>query len=137
MARKKLSLLLILILSLCLFSGFRKAKTILLFNKQPITKETVLNNSIEFFTGKRIYYIFMTEKPIQSECIRVQILKKDDKVQMGGIKIVYANDYRVSQDEYYYYTDYFVLYEPGYYFMQIFSKDFLDKPLAQGYFHVK
>ena len=117
--------------------GCKKDAPILLFNKCPITKETVLQNSKEFRAERRIYYIFITEKPINCGYIRVQIVKKDEKTSMGGYKIQYANDFKVYKDQLYYYTNYVVLNEKGHYYMQIFAVDNLEKPLARDDFYVR
>lgn len=109
----------------------------ILFNTQPINKATILNNSKTFGCGKRIYYIALVEKPLTSDLIRVQILKKDEKTTLAGVKIYYAEDFRLFKDQIYYYTDYVVIYEPGYYIMRVFSKDNTEEPLATSDFYVK
>lgn len=126
-----------LILMFCtIFGGCKKDDPIILFNKQPITAETLLHNSMEFDLNRRIYYIFITQKPIKSEYIKVQIIKKEEKTSVAGLKLVYANDFKVYQDQVYYYTNYIVLHEAGHYYMQIFSMDNLEKPLARSDFYV-
>lgn len=131
----------ILLLTLTLvtlgLSGCKKDDPIILFNRAPITKETILNNSREFRSDDRIYYIFITQKPLKTPYIRVQIYKKDEKVEFWGTKVVYSNDYKLSKDQIYYYDDYVVLRETGHYFMLIFSKDNLGKPVAFSDFFVR
>lgn len=135
---KNKAIIFTLLLCLSVFtSGYKKNAPIILFNSQPITSETLLNNSKEFEAGKRIYYIFITEKPFKGDFVRVQLLKKEEKTAIGGYKIISANDYRIQQDQVYYYDDYFVINERGCYVVQIFSLDKLDKPLARDYFFVK
>lgn len=135
---RKKAIIFTLLLCLSVFtSGYKKNAPIILFNSQPITAETMLNNSKEFQTGERIYYIFITEKPFHGDLIRIQLLKKEEKTSIGGYKIISANDYRVQQDQVYYYNDYFVINERGCYVLQVFSLDKLDKPLARDYFFVK
>lgn len=125
-----------MLLILCL-SGFKKPTTMILFNTKPITKETVLNNSIEFPVGERIYYLFITEKPLKSDMIRIELRKKEEKAEYWGVKVVYSNDYRLYQDQLFYYNDYIVLHDAGHYYMLIYSKDRLDKPLAVSDFYVR
>ena len=137
MLKKKL-ILLSLILFLCLgVSGCKNDNAVILLNHQPITKETILNNSKVFVVGRRIYYILLVKKPLTTDMIRVQVLKKDEKTILAGVKIQYAEDFRLYKDQVYYYDDYVVLYEPGYYILQIFSKDQMDKPLAVSDFYVR
>lgn len=119
------------------FTACNKPTTIILFNREPITKENFLKNSTEFTVGKKIYYIFITEKPLKTDSIRVRILKKDDKANFAATKIVYSNDFRLYKDQIYYYNDYIVMNEAGYYCMVIYACNKLDRPLIIGEFRVK
>lgn len=117
-------------------SECKKLTTMILFNHSPISKENVLNNSKTFKPDERIYYLFITEKPLKSQYIRVQLIKKDEKVEFWGTKIVYSNDYKLNKDQMYYYDDYLVIREAGHYYMLIFSKDNLEKPVATSDFYI-
>jgi len=130
---KTFLVLILICISVC---GCKKEESGILFNKEPITKDNVLNASKSFEAGSRIYYLFYTSKKINKEFIRVQVFKASDKTHVGGYVILRTNDYRVMKDNDYYYTNYIVLYEPGRYAMQIFSLDDLVKPLAWDYFYV-
>lgn len=122
-------------------SGCAKKTSMILFNQYPITKENLLSNSSEFIQGKRFYYIFVTERPLDSSMIRVRILKREEKANFTASKLVYSNDFKPSrnqiQEQIYYYTDYLVLEETGYYCMQIYSTDLLNSPLAVADFKIK
>lgn len=133
---KKTLLIVSLIFCLCL-SGCRKPHTIILFNHSPISKENFLNSSVNFKPHERIYYLFISEKPVKSDYIRIQILKKDEKSEWWGVKIAYANDFKIYKDQVYYYNDYIVLNESGYYYMRVFAKNNLEKPLATASFYVR
>ena len=135
--KNKLIILIFIIFFTGVLTSCKKNAPIIIFNSKPITAETILNNSREFKLGQRIYYIFITEKPIKDEVIRVQLSKKDEKTSIMGYKIVNSNDYRVYQDQVYYYTDYIVPSDRGLYLMQIFSLKNLNEPLARDYFIVK
>lgn len=130
---------LIILLLFCLFafSACHKPNTIILFNKSPITKDNFLNNTVEFTVGSRIYYLFISEKPLKTEYIRVRILKRDSKANMQAIKMFYSNDFRLNKDQVYYYNDYIVMNESGTYCMAIYALNALDKPLAVADFKVK
>lgn len=119
------------------FSGCDKPKTIILFNKNPITKENFLNNSTEFPVETKIYYLFITEKPLNTNMIRVRIVKRDEKAGNQLTSLVYSNDFRMFKDQIYYYNDYIVINATGCYCMQIYSTTALDKPLAVADFRVK
>lgn len=114
-----------------------KPKTAILFNNNPITKENILQNPTQFKVDKRFYYIFITEKQLESNIIRVKILKRDEKANYEPTKIVYSNDFRLNKDQIFYYTDYIVMHESGYYYMLIYATNRLDKPLATADFQVK
>lgn len=112
-------------------------KTMILFNNEPITKETILSNASQFTAGKKIYYLFITEKHLDTNIIRVRVLKKDGKVKMQPIVLVYSNDFRMNKDQLFYYNDYIVINDAGDYCMVIYARDSLDKPLAVADFRVK
>lgn len=114
-----------------------KSKNVILFNKEPITKENLTNNSILFDSNKKIYYIFISEKKIESKIIRVRVLKREEKVNLMISGVIYSNDFRLYKDQVYYYNDYLVIHDPGYYCMVVYGIDRLDKPLAMADFRVK
>lgn len=136
MKKKLLTVLSILFLAF-ISSACHRPDTIILFNKYPITKDNLLENSSEFVAGKRIYYIFISEKPLETDSIRVRILKRDDKANYEAIKLVYSNDFRLNKDQIYYYTDYIVMNETGYYCMLVYPTNKLDTPLIKADFRVK
>lgn len=113
-----------------------KQKTIILFNQNPITKENLTENPNTFRADKRFYYIFISEKPLETPSIRVRIFKRDAKAYSKITKLVYSNDFRLSKDEVYYYTDYFVMNEAGQYCMFIYATNNLKNPLAVADFKI-
>lgn len=136
MYKKALSLFLILFFACMLTSCKSKLKAIILFNQAPITKDNFLSNSSQFVSGKRIYYIFITEKPLGTDIVRVRVFKREDKANMEISKVVYSNDFRLRKGEQYYYTDYLVFNEAGYYCMKVYSLASLDRPLAVSDFQI-
>lgn len=135
---KKFRLFITLIFVSIFLSGcvFDKEKPGILFNKDPISKDTVMNASRHFEVGKPIYYLFYTPKKIDTEFIRVQVFKVGDNIPRGGYKIVWTNEYRIMKQNVYYYYNYFVLHSPGSYVMQIFSMNDLVNPLVKNFFYV-
>lgn len=117
-------------------SGCNKQKAIILFNNNPITKETLLNNSTMFKVKKRIYYVFISQKPIESKFIRVIIQKREEKADNLALKVVYSDDFRLNKDNVFYYTDYIVMEETGSYCMKVYAKNNLERPLAVADFKV-
>lgn len=137
---KKFSPLLLLILLIGLsigLCGCSKAKTIIVFNHDPITKENILNNANEFSKDKRIYYIFITEKKLPTTEIRIRVIKREEKANFSLGKIVYSNDFRLYKDQMYYYNDYIRINEAGYYLMAIYMKSNMARPIAVADFQVK
>lgn len=78
----------------------------------------------------------MTEKPLKTKFIRVKVYKRDDKAYSKMTKLVYSNDFKLSADEVFYYTDYLVFHETGQYCMLIYSKEDMRKPLAVADFKI-
>jgi len=121
---------------LCGCSASRQ-KNVILFNHEPITKENLLQNATQFDINKRIYYVFMTEDKLSSDFIRVRVMKREEKADFVQSKLAYSNDYRLYKDQIYYYNDYIVMHEAGYYCMVVYAKNRLDIPLASADFQVK
>ena len=130
-------------LFVCLFaiiiflSGCVYDRGIILFNKEPITRENALKDSKVFAPGTKIYYLFIAPKEMDNEFIRVQIFKMFDKAPWGGNEVRRTKDFRLMKDERYYHTDYFTLYETGRYVMQVFSHEDFQHPLAVNDFYVQ
>lgn len=131
-------LYLFLILILCIYlTACGKTKSMILFNKDPITRANFLDNSTQFTKGTRIYYLFITQKPIKTEYIRIRVFKREEKGDMTvSSKICYSNDFRLSKDQIYYYNDYIVMNEAGYYQMAVYLLDSLKSPFAVADFRV-
>lgn len=129
-------ILLFFMLAAPIFLSGCSNKPLLYFNTQPITKETVNFPSRNFAVGQKIHYILIVPKGFKNEYIRVQLVKKDDKVSHWGYKIYQSRDFHIDKSKNYF-IDYIVLGEKGYYFMQIFSFDNFDIPIARNDFWVK
>lgn len=108
----------------------------ILFNKYPITEETVMGCGNVFKPNTRIYYLVILPEKIHSRYIYLQIIKKGSAGRLG-YKIYYGKTLRLKNEQIYYYDDYIVISETGEYAMQIFSKDNPQKVLATGEFLVK
>lgn len=133
---KRIILILILLLFICTGCD-DKEKANIIFNADPITKDTVMHPSREFAAGQRIYYLFFTPKKLECKFIRVQVFKVGDTINRGGYSIYWTNDYRVMKQNMYYYTNYVTIHQKGRYVMQVFSIDNIGKPLAYNEFWVR
>ena len=129
--------ILTLLFSVLFITGCKCDRGLILFNSQPITRDSLLNNDKVFSTGQKVYYIFLAPKKMYSEFIRVQVFKMTDKAPWGGNEVVRTKDYRLMKDERYYHTDYFTFYESGRYVMQIFLHENFKTPIAICDFYVK
>lgn len=113
-----------------------KQESMILFNQNPITKQNLLDNATEFTKGKRFYYIFITEKPMESKIIRIRVFKRDDKAGGAPTKLVYSNDFKLRKDQVYYYDDYLVIDDAGTYCMVVYAADNLRLPMAVADFKI-
>lgn len=111
-------------------------KPAILFNKYPITEDTVMGYGNLFKPNTRIYYLVLLPEKIRSRYIYLQIIKKDNKEGRLGYKIYYGKTVRLKDEQINYYDDYIVISEPGAYVMQIYSKDNPQKVLCVGQFFV-
>ncbi len=127
---------LICVLCVCGF-GFRckRHKALLLFNSQPINNQTINNAGRHFKARERVYYIFINEEEFKDDYIRVQIVKKEEKTNHWGYKIYWSKDYQIDTSLGYF-KSYFVIDEPGYYFMQIFTFNDFDWPIVRNDFWI-
>ena len=125
------------VLFVIILSGCAHDKGLILFNSVPITQNNALHDQKVFKTGDKVYYLFIAPKKIYSDYIRVQVFTMDDKIALGGEDVVRTKDFRLNNDERYYYTDYFTFWQAGRYVMQMFSHDDFTHPLAVNEFYIK
>ena len=110
----------------------------IIFNDVQFNETTIGNYKRSFKTGEPIYWLFMSKKAIKAKFIEVQVVSASHK---GGFitvtGIVYSHDYKIEGENNHYFTDYVVIHSPGHYYMQIFDKNQLIKPLTIADFYVK
>lgn len=109
----------------------------ILFNKYPITKDTVMGFDNIFKPNTRIYYLVLFPKPVHSRYIYIQIIQKDNDEERLGYKLYYGNTVRLKDEQISYYDDYIVIGETGAYVMKIYSKDNPQKVLTMSQFFVR
>lgn len=134
---KKLILALTLLILTLTTSACNTDKAAILFNRDPITEENVLNNSTIFERNERIYYLILMPKTVHSRYIYIQVIKKDNDYTQLGYKLYWANTFRLKDEQVNYYNDYIVLNESGAYIMKVYSKDNPQKVLTQAQFFVR
>jgi hypothetical protein len=128
---------LLFLLPMFFLTACNNQKTIILFNNNPITKQNLLENSTEFIKGQRVYYIFISEKPIDSDMVRVRIFKRDSKASNQPTKLEYSNDFKLRKDQIYYYDDYIMINDAGDFCMVVYATNNLKTPLAVADFRLK
>lgn len=109
----------------------------ILFNNNPITEENVLDNSVYFATGQKIYYLILLPKNVRSRYLYIQIVKKDNDYGVLGYDLYWSRNVRLKDEEVNYFTDYVVINQKGFYIMQVYSKDNPTKRLTAAEFYVK
>ncbi len=134
---KKLWILVSIFLVMLTTTGCTGDKPAILFNKYPITEDTVMGYGNLFKPNTRIYYLVLIPEKIHSRYIFLQIIKKDNKEGRLGYKMFYGKTVRLKDEHVNYYDDYIVIGEPGAYVMQVFSKDNPQKVYALGQFFVQ
>ena len=96
--------------------------------------EKIINYEV-FKKNQRIYFLIYNPKGFESNFIKYQIVKQDDKAHVGGYTRIRNITKRINDK--YYYSDYIVLSEAGKYYLQIFDITNLHQWLAIGAFGVK
>ena len=131
---KFFKILVLLLFPLILLTGCsnNEKRPFVAFSNQPITENTTPQSY--FKAGTRVYYAAVKPKGFNDKVLRIQIFKQDDKVNILGYSYQSTKDYRLENDKYY--TDYFVIYTPGHYYMQVFEITNLQKPVILGDFWI-
>lgn len=137
MRKRLITVKIALLMSVGIFCfGCDKKEPMLLFNSQPITSRTIAFCSKNFALNEPVNYVLLNPKGFQSPYLRVQIIKKDTKVQNWGAKVHLAKDVKIDASKNFYIND-VTLTQSGLYIMSIYYLDDLDKPIARGEFWVK
>ena len=128
---------LILLIFISVVSTGCKEKSYIVFNREPITPENVLDVDYSFKTGERVYYLITLPEPVLTRQLYVQVFKRDHDAMRYGYKLIYGKTVKLKDEQQYDYTDYFVLNEAGLYEFKVYSKDEPTKELTSNIVHVK
>ena len=91
-----------------------------------------------FEAGRKIYYLYFNEKQdFKTDFIRLKVIRAYDKTNTGGYSVMLTKDFRLMKGEKRYHTDYFVLYEPGHYIVQVYAIEDLDQDIGFGEFYIR
>ena len=119
------------------FSACSSDKAAILFNREKITAQNVMNYSSVFSPNQRIYYLILIPKKIKTRTIEIHVIKKDNDYMRLGYNLYWSYSAYLKDDQMYYYDDYVVISEPGAYVMRVYSKDNPTKTLCMWQFFVK
>ena len=95
---KKLFTVLAILAVMLMTSACQKQKAGILFNKYPITEETILNNEYVFKPNTRIYYLVVLPQKIHSRYAYLQIIKKGSN-GIFGYNIYHGRDIRLKNEQ--------------------------------------
>ena len=127
----------ILILGIMFFTSGCSEKSYIVFNKQPITQENILDADYIFEKGQRVYYVITLPEPVFSKQLFIQIYKRDNKEMRYGYKLIYGKTVKLLDETQSHYTDYFVFSENGLYEFKVYSKDNPTKELTSNFMQVQ
>ena len=137
---KKFVLYLTILLAFCCNGAYAKEKAFILFNKYPITNETITStsNTNQFQPGDRIHYLVAFPKKLYKRTLLVQVFKVGgDKDERGGHEIIWGKRVKLKTQQHNFYTDYIVLNQTGVFVMKVYSRDYPTKILTSANFYVK
>lgn len=127
----------ILLLFISVFAAGCKEKSYIVFNRESITPENVLDGAYVFQPGERVYYLITLPKPVVTRQLYVQVFKRDNDEMRYGYKLIYGKTVHLKDEQQYYYTDYFVFNEKGLYEFKVYSKDEPTKELTSNIVQVR
>jgi PBP1b-binding outer membrane lipoprotein LpoB len=133
-------LFLILLIPILLISGCKKKQhAILLLNDNPINTANYRNleEKPTFKVRQKIYFLLAAKEPIESNMVRLQVIKVDNKYgyNISQVEIALGTDLEVGESKHII-SDSFALHQEGNYFIRIFAINRLHKPLAESEFTI-
>ena len=121
-----------------MLTGCENKRPIVLFSPLPITQENRYSITRNLNVNQRIYYMIIVPRGMKKGTYRVQFVKKDEKSEFYGYNYYRHFDFKIDKNDTKYITDYLVIHQPGWYFVQFFNieKD-INKFITLGDFKVK
>ncbi|MBQ2645539.1 hypothetical protein IJG14_08230 [bacterium] len=127
---------LFLLFIIVLVSSGCGTNTFIVLKSEPITEKNGQYYEQNFSKGQRIYYAIIKPKGFKDDAIKIEIVKKNDKVPTMGYSMQYAQNLAIDKSKKYY-TNYFTISSSGFFFIQVFELRRPDKCLARYSFRVK
>lgn len=137
---KKSLFLVFVFLGLVFLCGCDNEQSVILFNKLPITQESInsKSNTNIFKPNERIYYLVTLPEQVESKSLLVQVFKLGGGIdERLGYELIWGKRVKLRDEQKFYYTDYVVINNAGNYVMKVYSRDNPTKVLTTGNFYVK
>ena len=126
----------VLFFGVCQLSVYAKAKSVILFNKEPINTTTIQASTNLFELGDTTHYVLYVPKGFKSPYLRMQIVKKDTKTMNWGYSINRAQNIKIDTSKNYY-IDSVKMSQPGFYIVSFYYLNDLVHPISRANFTVK
>ncbi len=81
--------------------------------------DTKIQENRYFKAGDKIYFLIQNPNGFESNYIKYQVIKQDDNAHIGGYSRILNKTEKLKNKEYF--SDYFVLYQKGKYYLQVFD----------------
>ena len=118
------------------FAKKDKQKPFIIFSSSPINMENFNNAQKYFPKGETIHYFIFVPKGFQDDFVRIQVLKKETKVDFGGYSVKYTTDAEVEPKTSRL-TGEITLYESGTFVMQVVDFANPNEAISVGVFVVE
>ena len=133
----KRGLLAICIVFVCfILCGCDREKPVMLFNNQPINTTTVQAPINVFELGETTHYVIFNPKGFDSPYLRLQIIKKNTKVQNWGYGLYRSQDIKIDKSKKFY-IDSIKISQSGFYIVTVYYLSDLTRPIVRATFTVK
>ena len=94
---------LILLFIAIMACGCDKEQSYIVFNRQAITPENILDANYVFEKGERVYYVVTLPEYVITRQLLIQVYKRDNKEGRYGYNLIYGKNIRLSDEQQNYY----------------------------------
>ena len=138
---KLLKIVLFVVFSLSLLCGFSfhkkdKEKPYIIFSSSKINKEAFQDCKKLFEKGENINYLVYVPEGFKDDFVRIQILKKDTKVDFAGYSVKYTQDREVVKNSKQF-SGQITFYETGTFVIQVIDFSNPYEAVAAGVFKIE
>ena len=138
---KLLKIVLLVVFSISLLCGFsfhkkNKEKPYVIFSASKINKDVLQDCKTLFEKGEVINYLVYVPEGFKDDFVRIQILKKDTKVDFAGYSVKYTQDREVVKNSKQF-SGQITFYESGTYVIQVIDFSNPYEAAAAGAFKIE